>query len=529
MGRATAPDPMTSAEALLRTAAAAGIDVCFANPGTTEMPLVAALDAVPDVRAVLGLFEGVCTGAADGYGRMTGRPALTLLHLGPGFANGIANLHNAQRARSPVVNLIGDQTSWHLEHDAPLTSDIESLARPVSGWLRTSSSAQAVPGDFAEAVAAATGPPGSVASLILPADHQQGAVDGPHAVAPATTRPRTSERSVASAAEALGGSVRGPTSGVTLLLGGSALSVRGQRAAARIRRARGARLLAETFPARWERGGDLPTIDRLPYFPQQVQELLATDSHVIVAGAREPIAFFGYEGVPSQLVEAERLLELASPGEDAEAALEELADRLGPDARANADEAPADGASTTGAPEGALDPAKVGAVLAAGLPENAIVMDEAATTGLPFYFAAAPRHTLLSLTGGAIGQGLPCATGAAIACPDRKVIAFQADGSGMYTLQSLWTQARESLDIVTLLCSNRAYRILQVELGRAGVWAPGPVARDLTELDRPELDWVALARGCGVPGERVETAEALARALTRALAEPGPHLIEMML
>jgi len=526
MTRAPETDRMTASEALFRSAAAAGIEVCFANPGTTEMPLVAALDAVPEVRAVLGLFEGVCTGAADGYGRMAGRPALTLLHLGPGFANGIANLHNARRARTPIVNLIGDQMSWHLEHDAPLTSDIESLARPVSGWVRTSESAQAVGADFAEAVETASAAPGCVASLVLPADFQQAPVDGPIAIASPRARTQSSSEAIDRAAKALRETGGDSAAGVTLLLGGSALSARGQRAAARIRRATGARLVAETFPARWERGGDLPAVARLPYFPEQAQELLAPDAHILLAGSREPVSFFGYEGVPSLLVESNRLIEMASPEEDAETALEELADRL----NAHEDEAPAANAITDpGTPEGPLDPAKIGALLAQGLPENAIVMDEAATSGLPFYFANAPRHTLLSLTGGAIGQGMPCATGAAIACPDRKVVAFQADGSGMYTLQALWTQARERLDVVTLLCSNRAYRILQVELGRAGIMAPGPQASALTELDRPELDWVALARGCGVPGERVETAGELKRALALAVDESGPKLIEMML
>src|SRR5213082_1858792 len=179
---------MTGAEAVLQTAAAAGVEVCFANPGTTEMALVNALDRMPSVRAVLGLFEGVCSGAADGYARMGGRPALTLLHLGPGLSNALANLHNARRARSPVVNLVGDQATWHRAADAPLTSDIVSLARPVSRWVRESRSAATVAQDAAEAIAAAQEPPGGVATLILPSDCQAAEAPGPVkpiAVAPA--------------------------------------------------------------------------------------------------------------------------------------------------------------------------------------------------------------------------------------------------------------------------------------------------------------------------------------------------------
>jgi acetolactate synthase-1/2/3 large subunit len=517
---------MNAAVHMLESAARAGVDVCFANPGTTEMALVDALDRVAGIRAVLGLFEGVCTGAADGYGRMTGRPALTLLHLGPGFANGIANLHNARRAASPVVNLIGDHASWHLAADAPLTSDIDSLARPVSGWLHTSESAAALPSDLSHAIAAATGPPGQVATLILPADFQtgpaEGAVDPPPPVAGA---PRPSTAAIEAAAGLLRAGAKGRPP--TLLLGAGALGERGLRAAGRIAASTGAELVTQTFPARWERGGDLPAPGRLPYLPEQATASLADCPALILAGAGDPVAFFGYEGLPSRIAPDVARTLLARPEEDAVAALEDLADALGaPPAVAT------DKASPAAPPaSGPLDPGKVGQVLAAALPENAIVVDEAATSGLAFYAhsAGAARHSLLTLTGGAIGQGLPCATGAAIACPDRKVIAFQADGSAMYTFQALWTQARENLDVVTLLCSNRAYRILQMELGRAGIAEPGAKARAMTNLDSPNLDWVSLARGCGVPGERVETAEEMDAALRKALAEPGPRLLELAL
>jgi acetolactate synthase-1/2/3 large subunit len=514
---------MNGATALLRTAAEAGCTVCFANPGTTEMPLVAALDAVPAMRAVLGLFEGVCTGAADGYARMTDGPALTLLHLGPGFANGIANLHNARRAFSPVVNLIGDHATWHLAADPPLASDIPSLARPVSRWVATSRETADLPRDVARAIEASLSDERGVASLILPADLQAAEGAAPaRVVRPSAPHPDGASLEVASRALR---EARHPV----LLLGGRALRAEGLRAAARIAEATGARLVAEVFPARWERGRGLPTPERLPYFPEQAIELLAPSDAVVLAGAAAPVAFFGYDGVPGSLAPAGSVRHAFGPEHDATAALTELADRLGAGPGRTAE-----GRALPEPPEGPLTTGTLGSALARALPEGAIVVDEAATSGLPFVLqsAGAAPHTLLSLTGGAIGQGLPVAAGAAIACPDRKVVAFQADGSGAYTLQALWTIAREQLDVVVLLCANRAYRILQVELGRAGIAEPGPAARALTSLDAPPLDWCALARGFGLPGERtqrIEDGSALERALAVAFAEPGPHLLELVL
>ena len=511
----------SAATALMQTAEASGVDICFANPGTTEMPLVAALDEVPGVRAVLGLFEGVCTGCADGWGRMRRRPALTLLHLGPGFANGIANLHNARRARTPIVNLVGDHTRNHLGFDAPLTSDIESLARPVSNWVRTANSPDRLSADFSQALGAACAPPGGVTTLVVPADVQWERCEGPGEPPERPPATRVPAEPIRSLAERLRSS---PASG--LLLGGRALGSAGQRAADRISRATGAALFAETFPARWERGGDLPRIERLAYFPEQARASFAALDTLVVADAPNPVAFFGYPNQESELAPKGSIARLGAIGEDVEDALEALADELGaPPAAPSSDPAPTDGPP----PDNRLDPGSLGQVLAAHLPENAIVVDEAATSGLPFYSAPAPRHTLLSLTGGAIGQGLPCAAGAALACPDRPVIAFQADGSAQYTLQALFTLARENLDVVVLLCANRAYRILQVELARAGIANPGPQARALTSLAEPELDWVALSRGYGVPADRVEDVAGLDRALQRALADRGPYLIEALL
>ncbi len=513
---------MNGAESLVRTARAAGIELCLANPGTTELPLVAALDHEPGIRAVLGLFEGVCTGAADGYARMTGRPALTLLHLGPGFANGIANLHNARRARSPVVNLIGDHATWHLPHDAPLTSDIVSLANPVSAWVRTSRSAATLAADFAEAVAAASRPPGQVATLIVPSDCQWDPAERPARPQSPARHASPDTARIESVARRLRES-RSPA----LLLGLAALREPGLHAAARVAAATGAALLCDVFPAHVDRGVGRPRVEKLPYFPEQAQERLSGCDTLVLAGARSPVAFFGYQGVASRLAPEGVESLLATPDEDAAGALADLADALGARARLPAaTQAPLPAAAT-----GALTPASLGAVLARLQPEGAIVIDEGATSGLAYFGAAegAPPHSYLALTGGAIGQGLPCATGAALACPGRKVIALQADGSGLYTLQALWTQAREQLDVVTLICANRSYRILQIELARAGIAEPGAKARALTDLSHPELDWTALARGFGVPATRVQTAEQLEQALASALAAAGPCLIEAML
>jgi acetolactate synthase I/II/III large subunit len=512
---------MTGAEAVLQTAAAAGAGVCFANPGTTELALVNALDRTPQIRAVLGLFEGVCSGAADGYARMTGRPALTLLHLGPGLANALANLHNARRARSPVVNLVGDHATWHHEADAPLTSDIASLARPVSRWVRESRTASVVAQDAAEAIAAAQEGPGGVATLILPADCQAGEVPGPvRPISPAPA-PQPARDRIESILTALRGEKN-----AALYLGGHALSARGQVAAGRIAQATGCRLISETFPARFERGAGLPRVDRLPYFPEWAISFLADLRALVMAGTIEPVAFFGYPGVPSRLTpEGCAVLTLAAPEEDAESALDALADALG--ARAPAPVP----AKKPEMPAGELTPEAVGAVLALLQPEGAIVVDESATTGLGYFPAASssPRHSLLTLTGGSIGLGPPCATGAAIACPDRPVINFQGDGGALYTLQALWTQAREQLHVVTLICANRAYRILQIESARAGVPDPGQKARSLMDLSHPRVDWVELARGMGVEASRADSAESLRRALSAALAEEGPHLVEALI
>ena len=513
---------MNGAESLIRTALDCGVEVCFANPGTTEMPLVAALDSVPGLRAVLALFEGVCTGAADGYARMTGKPAMTLLHLGPGLANGLANLHNARRANSPVVNVIGDQATWHLAADAPLTSDIVSLASPMSGWVRSTKSAADIARDIADAIAASLTPPGQVATLIVPSDCQWS--DGPAAAKPRAVAKRSAVDG--KTIDRIAALLRSGKT-VTILLGGQALSEHGLKTAARIAAVSDCRLMTETFTARIERGAGIPSPARLPYFPEQALEAFAGSQTIVLAGAKEPVAFFGYPNLPSRLVpdgcEVEALARIADA---AVAALDALADAL-----AAPKSAPTPPVKLPDAPTGKLNPVSLGAALARLQPEGAIVVDESATSG-GAYGAMAPGaapHTCLALTGGAIGQGLPSATGAAVACPDRRVISLQADGSAMYTIQSLWTQARERLNVTTLLCSNRAYRILQMEAARAGNTEPGHNARSLTELAPPEIGWAQLARGFGVDSVRVESAEDLVKHLDHALKTAGPNFIEVVL
>jgi len=514
---------MNGAESLIRTLVDAGVNVCFANPGTTEMPMVRAIDETTGMRAVLCLFEGVCTGAADGYARMSDKTGLTLLHLGPGFANGIAYLHDARRARSPIVNLIGDHATWHLAADAPLTSDIESLAGAVSAWVRRSKSAEEIAGDAADAIVAASRKPGQIATLIIPHDCQMEPASGAVAVRAIPAPPKAGEDAVKQAVEALR-----RAEPKVLFLGGHALRERGLRAVSRIAATTGCKLMCETFPARWERGVGTPAIERLPYFPEAAIAAISPYKSVVLAGARSPVSFFGYPGVPSYLISPEqRQTTLAGPDEDVVDALEALADALG----ALVDVDQNSSVQIPQRPAGKITPETLSAAVASLLPENAIVMDESNTSMGPFLALSqsAARHSLLTQPGGAIGLGPPCATGAAIACPDRVVVNLQADGSAMYTLQALWTQAREQLNVKTIICNNRSYRILGIELMRAGVKEFGKQAQQLIALTQPALDWVSLAKGLGVPGVRVETAEDLARELERALVEAGPQLIEAIL
>jgi acetolactate synthase-1/2/3 large subunit len=514
---------MNGAQALIRTLVDAGVDCCFANPGTSEMHFVAALDSVPEMRAVLALFEGVVTGAADGYGRMADRPASTLLHLGPGLGNGIANLHNARRARTPIVNIVGDHATTHAPYDAPLASDIDLLARNVSGWVRHSKRTDEVAQDGAEAVAAAIGPPGHVATLVLPADVSWN--EGAKPADPVRVGARTP---VADEVVDRVATVLRSGEPCTIMLGGLATREMGLRATHRIAEATGAKLLCETFPARLERGGGLPNPDRLAYLAEFAAMQLDGTRHLVLVDAKSPVSFFAYPGKPSDLVpDGCEVHVLAQGADDLMGALAALTDRLG----VTDDGGPLSPSVRPDRPTGALTGETIAAAVGALLPEGAIVSDEANTASLwlPGATAGAPRHDWLTLTGGAIGQGLPVATGAAVACPDRRVLALEADGSAMYTLQALWTQVREGLDVTTVIFNNRSYAILNMELTRVGVDEPGPKALSMLDLSGPDLDFVSLATGMGVTASRATTAEEFTEQLERSFATPGPSLIEAMI
>jgi acetolactate synthase-1/2/3 large subunit len=510
------------AQALIQTLVDSGVDVCFMNPGTSEMHFVHQLDAVPQMRGVLALFEGVATGAADGYARMAGRPAAVLLHLGPGLGNGLANLHNARRAHTPVVAIVGAHATYHERYDAPLQSDIESVARNVSGWYRASTSSRDVGRDAAAAVAASLQPPGQVATLVLPAD-----VSWSQGAAPARPRALPPAQPVDDAAVDRAAAVLASREPTLLLLGGAGTREPGLRAASRICAATGAWMLGEVFPARQPRGAGVPPLERLAYLVEAAQKQLQGLRHIVLAGARSPASFFAYPGLPSDLVpDGASVYTLADGTEDVAATLEALADRVAPDTAPQLAEL-----APPAAPTGALDVNTLAAAVGATLPENAIVVDEAQTSslGLPSATANAPRHDWITETGGAIGQGLPAALGAAIAAPDRPVMCLQADGSALYTHQALWTMAREQANVTTVLINNDAYAILRLELRRVGAGSAaeaGPAARRMLDLSSPSISHTDIARGFGVDAVRVATADELVAALRRGYAEPGPHLIE---
>ncbi|HTE39969.1 MAG TPA: acetolactate synthase large subunit [Steroidobacteraceae bacterium] len=516
---------MNGAESLVRTLVNEGVDVCFTNPGTSEMHFVAALDRIPGMRCVLGMFEGVVTGAADGYYRIAGKPASTLLHLGPGLGNGLANLHNAKKAGSGIVNIVGEHASYHIKYDAPLTSDIEGVARPMSNWVRTAKNSQTVSTEAAAAISVAREAPGKIATLILPADTAWGPADQV-GVAPKTpARRKVAKEMVVAAAKALqsGGSA------ATLLLGGIAVRGRALELAGRIAAKTGCVLAAEFNCARAERGAGRVQLQRVPYVIEQATKMFAATSDLVLVGSKSPVAFFAYPDKPGLMAPPScRVTELAAVEEDIEAALEAVATELG---ALNLGPAHVAELKRSALPTGAITPEGVGAVLGALLPENAIVVDESVTSGRGFAAptATAPSHDWLGIMGGAIGFGFPCAVGAAVAAPNRKVVALEGDGSGMYTVQALWTMARNSLDVTMLVFANRSYQILRGELAGVGAGEPGKNATDMLTLDRPDLDWVSLAKGHGVEAGRATTLEELAREFKRGIASSGPYLIEVVL
>jgi len=511
---------MNGAESLIDTLVCGDVGVCFTNPGTSEMHIVAALDQNTKMRCVLGLFEGVVTGAADGYARMTGKPACTLLHLGPGFANGIANLHNARRAQVPIVNLVGQHATYHLRHDTPLTSNIEGLARTCSNWVRASCAAPELGRDAADAIVAARTAPGHVATLIVPADTawSQGgvAVGAPKLLRSPVPASEVVERTAAMLCSGLR---------TALLLSGSALHGRGLAAAGRIAASTGARLLAPYPFARLERGSGSPEVERIAYVLEQAAEQLKEFRQLILVGARAPVSYFAAPGKNSVLTSPECVVQiLASPGEDCAEALEALsalsAQSCQPGTRR---------VERPKAPVGEISLTALATAVAAILPEGSIVVDESMTSGRGMMAATkdGPTHDWLANTGGSIGIALPLAVGAAVACPDRRVLCLSADGSGMYTAQALWTMAREGLRITTVIFANRVYGVLKREFSYLGIGDPGPRAQALFDIDRPTIDWVHLAKGMGVPGTRVSSIETFAKALKNGFESGGPMLVEV--
>lgn len=513
---------MNGAESLVRTLVASGVSTCFANPGTSEMHFVSALDRVPGMRCVLGLAETVVTGCADGYGRMAEHPAVTLLHCGPGLANGLANLHNARRARTRIVNIVGDHATYHAPFDTPLTSDVKGISRTVSDWTRTSMESASVAADGAAAVQAASTAPGRIATLVLPANTAWDEAGGPAEPLLVPARPTVSQDRVNAVAAALCDG-----SPALLLLAGHALGADALVAAQRVCAASGASLRTTTFVPRMARGRGRVPVDRLPYAIDHARQVLSDRRRVVLVGAQPPAGFFAYPGQSSALWHPDaELLVLARPEHDALDALQRLADALNAPRQVVLPQV----VPVEGLPTGAFSSEKFGHLLAQLLPENSIVVEDAVTSGRALFaptFSAAPIDWLQN-TGGAIGAGMPLAAGAAVACPDRKVICLQADGAGMYALQALWTQARERLDVLTVVFSNRRYQILQGELKAVGAQA-GPASEQLFSLGNPDIDWVGLAGSMGVQGRRVESFESFADVFRSASRTRGPFLIEFVI
>lgn len=517
---------MNGADLLCETLLANGIDTCFANPGTSEMHFVAALDRQPRIRCILGLFEGVVTGAADGYARMADKPAATLLHTGPGLANALANMHNAKRARTPMINVVGDHASYHLKFDAPLTADIDGLAAPMSDWVGRATSADTMGETTEAAIAAAQTGQGQVTTLILPADAAWSETSAPMPQAIALPQNTAPEAALVKAAAALLQNGRK----TMIFVSGRALRAKSLEVLQRIATKTGARFLAQGSNGRVERGEGRVAIDRVPYPVDQAVALLADVEQAVLIGAKAPVGFFAYPGKPgSMLPEGCEVLDMVAKDTDLAAALVALAAAVGA-----GDDIPLI-LNTLSRPErlaeGPLTAEAVMTSVVRHMPEQAIICDESVTSGRNFFALShsAPAHDFLQLTGGAIGVGIPLATGASVACPDRKVIGLQADGSGMYTLQALWTQARENLDVVTVIFANRKYQILLGELQNVGAGAPGENARRMLDLDKPDLKWVDLARGMGVDGVSVDTVAAFDEALREAMQRKGPFLIEALI
>lgn len=514
---------MTGAKALVQTLLNSGVRYCFANPGTSEMHLVAALDDAPALKCILGLNEGVVTGMADGYSRMSGLPGVTLLHLGPGLANGLANLHNAKKAASPIVNIVGEHATYHREFDAPLTSDIETLASTVSAWVKTARIDGTLANDTAQAIAVSRSNGGCTATLIVPADAAWSEGGEPQPAGTPVPPPRVDKAIIEEACDLLENGKR-----TALIIGGDILAGEGLEIAARIAKKTGARLMRPTNGRRSLGGEGRPAITRIPYSVDQAVSLLADIEQAILCGAPEPVAFFAYPGKPSLVLPKNcTVFTLSRPNDDSLSALMSLANLVSAD-----DSEPVRNTRIdVVVPTGAITAEKLGQSLTRLLPDRAVVVDESITASFAMLPALerAVHHDLLQLTGGAIGIGLPLATGAAIGAPDRKVVCLQADGSGMYTLQSLWTQAREKLNVVTIVLANQAYATLRGEFRNVGVENPGPNALAMSDLSDPAIQWDEISRSMGVEARLARTMEEFEDAFVQALATNAPMLIEARL
>jgi len=514
---------MNGAQSLIGTLVQSHVDVCFTNPGTSEMHFVAALDHVPEMRAILVLFEGVATAAADGYARMSDKPAATLLHLGPGLANGLANLHNAKKAGSPIVNIIGDHATYHQHFEAPLTSDVKAFAAPVSHWIKSSPNGAAVGHDTAEAVRAANSNGGQISSLILPADTAWTDADDFGIYREPANPALPPDIAIDKAAQLLKSGKK-----TAILMTGKALRADGIKAANRIAEKSGAQVFSDTFNARTERGAGRHNIKRLPYFAEQITETLLGVEQLIIVGSQSPVSFFAYPGIPNYLVpEGCTTHVLATPAEDSIGALLAVAEAIhAPKEPLGKMELGRSGLAT-----GGDIASSVWQAMAHFMPEDSIIVDEATTSGLASetFLPNAPAHDYLQLTGGSIGIGLPLSLGASIACPDRKVICGHGDGGAMYTLQALWSQAREKCDVVNIIFNNSKYMILQIEIMRVGAENVGPKALDMFDIGRPELDWCKLAEGMGVNAMRASSVDDVNRAMKYCMENKGPHLIEVMI
>jgi len=513
---------MNGAKSLVKTLLASGIDTCFANPGTSEMHFVAALDQVPGMKCVLGLQENVVTGMADGYFRIARKPACTLLHCGPGLANGMGNLHNARRARSGIVNIVGDQATYHRPFDAPLTADTTGMAQTVSQWVRTSVDSANLGRDAAEAIAAAQVYPGQISTLILPADvswNEGGVIGAPLSIpAPADVD--------GNAIECAARTLRNHGKDTLVLAAGPAVLSAAQPLLWNIVQATGATLMADYVTSHVSRGRGRLQLERIPYAMEAAIKTLERFKYIILVNAKPPVGFFGYPGMPSvQYAPDTQLQVLSRPDQDPVKALASLALALNAPEAAIPDPGPRPEAGT-----GKPTPEGLAQTVAALMPENSIISDESVSFGRGFYkFShAAPANDWLHLAGGAIGDGLPVATGAAIAAQkQRRVISLQADGSAMYSLQSLWTQAREQLPCTTIILNNSKYNILIGEYANVGA-TPGETAMSMLDLGNPSLNWVGLANGMGVEAARATTLEQCSDLMRSSFGKQAPFLIELM-